>query len=89
MLYFKMKRFLLYITFSSGSSYSTAYNFWSFCDRSKLCVVLEWSVNVVSETCYFNLKYVLKKSQIKLFNKSLMIVQGVVENVTKMTPKWY
>ena len=60
MLYFKMKRFLLDITFSSGSSYSTAYNSWSFCDRSKLFAVFEWSVNSLSEICYFNLKYVLK-----------------------------
>ena len=86
MLYFKMKRFLLYITFSSGSPYSTAYNSWSFCDRSKLFAVLEWSVNCFSETCYFNLKFVLKKYQMKLFNKILMILQGVVENVTYMTP---
>ena len=61
MLYFKLKRFLLYITFSSGLSYSTAYNSWSFCDRSKLFAVLEWSVNCFSETCYLNLEYVLKK----------------------------
>ena len=60
MLYFKMKRFLLYITFSSWSSYSTAYNSWGFCDRIKLFAVLEWSVNCLLETCYFNLKYVLK-----------------------------
>ena len=80
MLYFKMKRFLLYIMFSSGFSYSTAYNSWSFCDRSKLFAVLEWSV--LSETCYFNLKYVLKNYQMKLFNKILMILQNVVENVT-------
>ena len=60
MLYFKMKRFLLDIMFSSGSSYSTAYNSWSFCDRSKLFAVFEWSVNCLSETCYFNVKYVLK-----------------------------
>ena len=59
MLYFKMKRFLLYITFSSGLSYSIAYNSWSFCDRSKLSAVLEWSVNCLLETCYFDLKYVL------------------------------
>ena len=31
---------------------------------------------------YFNLKYVLKNYQMKLFNKILMILQGVVENVT-------
>ena len=61
MLYFKMKRFVLYITFSSMLSYSTAYNSWSFCDRSKLFAALEWSVNCLFETCYFNLKYVLKK----------------------------
>ena len=61
MLFFKMKRFVLYITFSSGSSYSTAYNYLSYCDRSKLFAVLEWSVNCLSETCYFNLKYVFKK----------------------------
>ena len=61
MLYFKMKRFILYITFSSGSSYSTAYNSWSYCDRSKLFAVLEWPLNCLLETCYFNLKYVLKK----------------------------
>ena len=61
MLYFKMKRFLLYITFSSGSSYSKAYNSFSFCNRSKLFAVLECLVNCLSETCYFNLKYVLKK----------------------------
>ena len=61
MLYFKMKRFPFYITFSSGSSYSTAYNSWSFCDRSKLFAFLEWSVNCLSETCHINLKYVLKK----------------------------
>ena len=61
MLYFKLKRFLLYITFSSGLSYATAYNAWNFCDRSKLFVVLEWSVNCLSETCYLNLKYVFKK----------------------------
>ena len=61
MLYFKMKRFVLYITFSSGSSYSTAYNSWSYCDRSKLFAVLEWSLNCLLETNYFNLKYVLKK----------------------------
>ena len=61
MLYVKMKRFLLYITFSSGSSYSTSYNSWSFCDRGKLFEVLEWPVNCLSETCFFNKKYVLKK----------------------------
>ena len=61
MLYFKMKRFLLYITFSSGLSYSTANKSWSFCDRSKLFAVLEWSVNCHLEVCYLNLKYVLKK----------------------------
>ena len=61
MLYFKMKRFVFYIMFSSGSSYSTAYNSWSYCNRSKLFAVLEWSVNCLLETCYFNLKYVLKK----------------------------
>ena len=77
-----MKRFLLYITISSGLSYSTAYNSWSFCDRSKLFAVLEWSVNCLLETYYFNLKYVLKNYQMKLFNKILMILQGVVENVT-------
>ena len=82
MLYFKMKRFLLYITFSSGLSYSTAYNSWSFCDKSKLFAVLEWSINCLSETCYLNLKYELKNYQMKLFNKKLMILQGVVENVT-------
>ena len=60
-VFFIMKRFLLYITFSSGSSYSTAYNSWSFCDRNKLFAVLEWSVNCLSETSYFNLKYILKK----------------------------
>ena len=67
MLYFKMKRFLLYITFSSGLSYSTAYNSWNFCDRGKLFAVLEWSVNCPLETCYFNLKYVL----IKLSNETI------------------
>ena len=61
MLYFKMKIFLLYITISSGLSYSTAYNSWIFWDRSKLFAVLEWSVNCLSGTCYLNLKYVLKK----------------------------
>ena len=61
MLYFKMKRFLLYITFSSGPSYSTAYNSFNSCDRSKLFEVLEWSVTCSLETCYFNLKYELKK----------------------------
>ena len=61
MLYFKMKRFLLCITFSSGLSYSTAYNSWSFCDRRKLFAVLEWSVNCPSETCYFDLNYLLEK----------------------------
>ena len=61
MLYFKIKIFLLYITFSSGLSYSTAYNSWSFYDRSKLFAVLEWSVNFLLETCNYNLKYVLKK----------------------------
>ena len=55
MLYFKMKRFPFYITFSSGSSYSTAFNSWSFCDRSKLFAFFEWSVNCLSETCHFNL----------------------------------
>ena len=58
MLYFKMKKILLYITFSSGLSYSTAYNSCSFCDRSKLFAVLEWSVNLHLDTCYLNLKYV-------------------------------
>ena len=61
MLHFKIKKFLLYITFSSGSSYSTAYNSWSFCDRSKLFAIFEWSVNRLSETCYFYLKHVLNK----------------------------
>ena len=61
MLHFKRKRFLLYKLFSSGLSYSTAYNSLSFCDRSKLFAVLDWSVNCLTETCYFNLKYVLKK----------------------------
>ena len=69
MLYFKMKRFLLYKTFSSGSSYSTANNSWSVCDRSKLLAVLECSVNFLLKTCYFILRYVLKNYQIKLFNK--------------------
>ena len=32
-----------------------------FCDRSNLFAVLEWSVNCLSETCYFNLKYLLRK----------------------------
>ena len=59
---FKMKRFLLYITFTSGSSYSTDYNSWSFCNRSKLFAVLEWSVNGLLETCFLNRRYVLKKS---------------------------
>ena len=86
MLYFKLKRFLLYITFSSWLSYSTAYNSWSFCDKSKLFAVLEWSVNCLSETCCFDLKYVLKNYQMKLFHEILMILQGVVENVTLMTP---
>ena len=61
MLYFKMKRFLPYVTFSSGLSYSTAYNSYSFCDKSKLIAALEWSVNCLLETCYLNLKYLLKK----------------------------
>ena len=74
MLYFKMKRFLPYITFSSGLSYSTAYNSFSFCDRSKLFAVLEWSVNCLLETCYFNLKRLLKKYQNKLFNKILIVL---------------
>ena len=74
MLYFKMKRFLPYITFSSGLSYSTAYNSWSFFDRSKLFVILEWSVNCLSVTCYFYLKYLLKKYKMKLFNKISMIL---------------
>ena len=77
-----MKRFLLYITFSSGSSYSTAYNSWNFCDRSKLFAILKWSVNCLLETCYINLKYELKNYQMKIFNKILMILHGVVENVT-------
>ena len=48
MLYFKMKRFLPYITFSSGLSYSTAYNS-CFLYRSKLFAVLlfAWSVNLI------------------------------------------
>ena len=74
MLYFKMKRFLLYITFSSGSSYSTAYNSLIFGDRSNLFVVLNWSVNCLLLTCYFNLKYALKKIQRNLFNKVLIIL---------------
>ena len=61
MLYFKIKIFLLYITFSLGSSYSTAYNSWTLCDRSKLFAALKWSVNSLLETCYANLKYALKK----------------------------
>ena len=77
-----MKRFLLYITFYSGSSYSTAYNSWNFFDRSKLIAVLEWSVNCLLEICYINLKYELKNYQMKIFNKILMILQGVFENVT-------
>ena len=44
--------------------------------------ILECSVNCLLETCYFILRYVLKNYQIKLFNKILMILQGVVENVT-------
>ena len=82
MLYFKMKRFLLYITFPSVLSYSTAFNSLSFCDRSKLFAVLEWSVNCLLGSCYSNLKYALKNDQIKLFNTILMILQGVDENVT-------
>ena len=74
MLYFKMKRFLPYITFSSGLSYSTAFNSFSFCDRSKLFAVLEWSVNCLLETCYFNLKRLLKNYQNKLFNKILIVL---------------
>ena len=54
-----MKRFLPYVMFSSGLSHSTSYI--SFCDRSNLFAVLEWSVNCLSETCYFNLKYLLRK----------------------------
>ena len=61
MLYFKMKIFLPYITFSSGLSYSSAYNSSSICDKCKLFAVLEWSVNCLTETCYFNLKYFLRK----------------------------
>ena len=78
-----MKRFLLYITFSSGSSYSIAYNAWSFCDKSKLFAVLEWSVNYLSETCYYYSNICIEKNyQMKLFNNILIILQGVVENVT-------
>ena len=29
-------------------------------DRSKLFAVLNWSVNCVYDTCYFNLKYILR-----------------------------
>ena len=61
MLYFIMKRFLLYITFSSGSSYSNANNSWSFVIEASCLQFLEWSVNCLFETCYFNLKYVLEK----------------------------
>ena len=73
MLYFKMKRVLPYITFSSGLSYSTAINSKSFCDRSKLFAVLEWSVNFLSKSCYLILKYLLNY-QMKLFNKILIIL---------------
>ena len=55
MLYFKLKMFLPYIMFSSGLSYSTAYNSKSVCDKSKLFAVLKWSVICRSEACYFNL----------------------------------
>ena len=81
MLYFKMKRFLLYTTLSSRSSYSKAYNSYSVCDRSKLFAVFEWPVNCLSATCYFNIKYVFKKLSNET-NRILMILQGVVENVT-------
>ena len=60
MLYFKIKRYVFYIKFSSGLSYLTAYNSLSFCHKSKLFAVLEWSVNCLSDTFYFNLKYALK-----------------------------
>ena len=79
MLYFKIKRFLPYITFSSRLSYSTAYNSYSFCDRSKLFAVLEWSVNCLSETFIFLSKIVIEKviKRKNLFNKILIILYGV------------
>ena len=30
------------------------------CDRSKLLALLKWLLNCILDTCYFNLKYLLK-----------------------------
>ena len=56
MLYFTMKRFLTYITFSSGLSHSTAYSSYSFCGR-RFGIVGKLSFRDM----YFNLKYILQK----------------------------
>ena len=61
MLFFKMKRFLPYITISSGLSHSTANNTKSFYDSSKLFADSERSVNCFVDIKYLNLEYLLRK----------------------------
>ena len=49
------------LTFSSGLSYSAAYDSSRLCDRSKLFVGLKWPINCLLGACYFYLKYLLRK----------------------------
>ena len=70
-LILKWKRFLPYIIFSLGLSYSTAYNSNSYCGRGKLFAVWKWSINSLLDTCYFNQKYVLRSISNETFQQNI------------------
>ena len=50
---------LPYISFYSGSTYSTAYNSYNVCDRSKLFAVLKLPVDCLLGSWYFHLKCII------------------------------
>ena len=68
MLYFKMKRFLLYITFSSGLSYSTAYNFWIFVIEASCLQVWNVSSGLSYSTAYNFWIFVIEASCLQVWN---------------------
>ena len=60
------KRQLCYKTFDRGSSYSTAYNSYNFCHRSKLLAVLKLPVNCLLWSWYSDTEYASNAHQMKL-----------------------
>ena len=69
-----MKMSLPYNTFYARSSYSTAYNYYNFCDRRKLFAVLNLPVNCPVRSWYCDLKYVFKVYQMNVLKMKSVIL---------------